>query len=63
MRKSVLAALGAAILGAAAMAPQAQAAAQGYYKNFRVAVYITVDSTKRLADPKTREAEFDRVES
>ncbi|MDE2164579.1 MAG: hypothetical protein KGJ53_15560 [Alphaproteobacteria bacterium] len=63
MRKSVLAALGAAILGAAALAPQAQAAAQGYYKNFRVAVYITVDSTKRLADPKTREAEFDRVES
>jgi hypothetical protein len=31
------------------------------YENFRVAVYVTVDSTIALADPKTREREFNRV--
>ena len=34
---------------------------QGHYKNFRVAIYVTVDATKRMADPETREREFDRV--
>ena len=38
-------------------------AANRHYQNFRVAVYITVDSTIRLADPQTREREFDRVSS
>lgn len=33
------------------------------YKNFRVAVYVTVDSTRRLADPETRVREFSRVSS
>ncbi len=34
-----------------------------HYKNFRVAVYVTVDSTLRLADPQIREREFERVTS
>jgi hypothetical protein len=38
-------------------------AATRHYQNFRVAVYITVDSTIRLADPQTRAREFDRVGS
>ena len=35
----------------------------GAYKNFRAAIYITVDDTKRLADPATFEREFARVSS
>jgi hypothetical protein len=37
--------------------------ANRHYQNFRVAVYVTVDSTIRLADPQIREQEFDRVSS
>ena len=46
-----------------AMPPSASGDATNprHYENFRVAVYITVDSTIRLADPKIREREFDRV--
>jgi hypothetical protein len=33
----------------------------GHYKNFRVAIYVTVLSTKRLADPALREHDFDRA--
>ncbi|HWA30013.1 MAG TPA: hypothetical protein VG867_02890 [Rhizomicrobium sp.] len=47
-----------AITPAMAAAPPPDA---HHYKNFRVAIYITVTSTKRLADPAVREAEFDRV--
>src|SRR5437763_12647771 len=41
-------------------AAQAEAAA---YKNFRAAIYIPVNSTKRLADPAAFEREFARVSS
>ena len=34
----------------------------GHYRNFRVAIYIVVNTTKALADPASREAEFDRSE-
>jgi hypothetical protein len=33
----------------------------GHYSNFRVAVYVVVGATKRLADPALREREFERV--
>src|SRR5438270_10586738 len=33
------------------------------YKNFRVAIYITVGDTKRLADPATFAKDFARVSS
>src|SRR5580765_1983888 len=36
-------------------------AAQGQYKNFRVAVYCVVDATQRFADEKVLQTEFDRV--
>ena len=39
------------------------AAAGGAYKNFRAAIYITVNDTKRLADPATFERDFARVSS
>jgi hypothetical protein len=35
----------------------------GAYKNFRVAIYITVGDTKRLADPATFAKDFARVSS
>jgi hypothetical protein len=40
-----------------------QAAQAGAYKNFRVAIYIPVNSTKRLANPVAFEREFARVSS
>ena len=49
-------------LGSPASAqPQSQARAAGHYQNFRVAIYVTVDSTRRLADRATFEREFDRA--
>jgi hypothetical protein len=33
------------------------------YKNFRVSIYVVVNSTNRLADPATRDQEFARVSS
>ena len=39
------------------------AAAGGAYKNFRAAIYITVNDTKRLADPATFAHDFARVSS
>ncbi len=32
------------------------------YKNFRTAIYVVVNSTKALADPKTFASEFDRMQ-
>ncbi len=46
-----------------ALAAPFAAPAPGKYQSFRVAIYIVVNSTKRLADPATREAEFERVSS
>jgi hypothetical protein len=40
-----------------------RAAQAGAYKNFRVAIYIPVNSTKRLANPAAFEREFARVSS
>jgi hypothetical protein len=37
------------------------AAAPGHYRNFRAAIYVAVDATRRLANPATREREFQRV--
>lgn len=37
------------------------AAAKSAYKSFRVAIYVTVDATHRLEDPKVLEAEYRRI--
>src|SRR5438309_11757927 len=50
----------AALLALSLSAAQAHAAA---YKNFRAAIYIPVNSTKRLADPAAFAREFARVSS
>jgi len=35
--------------------------AGGAYKNFRAAIYVTVDGTHRLEDPKVREQQYRRI--
>jgi hypothetical protein len=35
--------------------------AGGAYKNFRAAIYVTVDGTHRLEDPKVRDAQYRRI--
>jgi len=37
-------------------------AAPGKYKNFRAAIYVVVNATKELADPKVFAQQFDRAE-
>ena len=45
-----------------AAASMAQTAPQpGKYKNFRTAIYVVVNATKQLADPKVFEKEYERV--
>jgi hypothetical protein len=64
MRRFAVAAVGALLLAAGLLTPNAVGAMdgpRGHYQNFRVAIYITVQSTKRLADPDVREHEFDRA--
>jgi len=56
--KRTLVSLVFACLGVAGSASPALA---GHYKNFRVAVYAVVDATRRFADPKILQTEFDRV--
>ncbi|HEY1962628.1 MAG TPA: hypothetical protein VGG69_09430 [Rhizomicrobium sp.] len=38
-----------------------RAVPHGHYQNFRVAIYIVVNSTKQLADPAIAEREYDRA--
>ncbi|HEY0437148.1 MAG TPA: hypothetical protein VGC92_10935 [Phenylobacterium sp.] len=59
---AVLAMGSAAPCVAAQDARPAQAPAPGHYRNFRVAIYVTVDSTRRLADRATFDREFDRAQ-
>ncbi|HEY5346976.1 MAG TPA: hypothetical protein VIJ72_02205, partial [Rhizomicrobium sp.] len=59
MKKSVLAAAGLLFLSATLAAD----APAGHYKNFRVAIYVRVDSTIKMADPAEAKREFDRVMS
>src|SRR6478609_8898528 len=51
------------IVAALVFCTLASAAQAGAYKNFRVAIYVTVHDTKRLADPATFERDFARVSS
>ena len=37
------------------------AAAESAYRNFKAAIYITVHSSRQLADPKTREQQYQRI--
>lgn len=41
----------------------AATAAQGAYRNFKAAIYITVGSTRQLADPRTLERQYARISS
>src|SRR5579884_2937907 len=70
---SLLATASAAVPPAATAAPPAAAApppsasaasdAHGAYRNFRVAIYIPVESTRRLADERTLERQYARISS
>jgi len=51
-----------AALIAAVLVTSISPAAPGKYRNFRVAVYVTVTSTKELADPKTFARQFARMQ-
>lgn len=51
--KSVLPVVAVLLFGSAASA--------GQYKNFNVAIYIAARTTQQLADPKTRDQQFERV--
>src|SRR3954452_11105866 len=51
------------IVAALVFCTLASAAQAGAYKNFRVAIYVTVHDTKRLADPATFNRDFARVSS
>lgn len=46
-----------------ATAEQTAGGRTGHYRNFRVAIYVVVDSTQRLADPAVFERELGRVMS
>src|SRR6185503_7011331 len=51
------------IVAALCFVAVAQAAHAAAYQNFRAAIYITVNDTKRLADPATFNRDFARVSS
>ena len=51
-----------AALVAAVFATSISSAAPGKYRNFRAAVYVTVTSTKELADPRTFARQFERMQ-
>jgi hypothetical protein len=59
MKRFLLLALCSALFSATCRSPSA--AAQGKYKNFKVAIYIVVGSSRQLADPERRQRQFERV--
>ncbi len=59
--RAVLAIVFAALTLTAVTAASAEAA-PGKYKNFRAAIYVVVNSTKELADPKVFAQQFDRMQ-
>ena len=62
MRALRFVAVAAALALLTGLAPAAdRPAPAGHYQNFRVAIYVTVRSTKRLADPAFAEHDFDRA--
>ncbi len=60
--RTILATIFAAVFLTALTAAQADAPAAGKYKNFRTAIYVVVNSTKQLADPKEFAREFDSMQ-
>lgn len=57
--RTILAALIAALFLTTLTSAEADA---GKYKNFRTAIYVVVDSTKALADPKIFAQQYDRMQ-
>ena len=51
----------AAFLFSLGVATATATAAESAYRNFKAAIYITVNSTRQLADPKTREQQYQRI--
>lgn len=60
---ALAAALVVSLAPLAAFSQGAPQSAASRHKNFKVAVYVVVDATKRLADPATFEREYDRAQS
>ena len=52
-----------AVLGVVSAAVSAATPPGGAYKNFSAAIYITVNSTRQLADPQTLERQYARIAS
>jgi hypothetical protein len=50
-----------ALLGAGLCATAAVAAAEGAYHNFKAAIYITVGTTRQLANPQTLQEQYSRI--
>ena len=50
------------LLTAMSAAPAGTFPGQGKYRNFRTAIYVVVNSTKQLADPKVFARQFDRMQ-
>lgn len=48
---------------AAVAAPDSNTTGTGAYRNFKAAIYITVESTRELQDPRVREQQYERVAS
>jgi hypothetical protein len=55
--------IGPALIGALifSLMSATTVAAEGAYRNFKAAIYVTVHSTLQLADPKTREQQYERI--
>ncbi len=45
------------------LAMSCTALAEGAYRNFKAAIYVTVEATRQLQDPKVREQQYRRVSS
>src|ERR1700736_1545407 len=52
-----------ALVGAALWATSAVAADEGAYHNFKAAIYITVGTTRGLANPRTLSEQYSRIAS
>src|SRR4051812_49554116 len=63
VRGLLLAGLIAAVPAALSAAPHAAAPVAGKHRNFRVAIYVTVYDTQKLADPAVFARDFARVSS
>jgi len=61
VRRALAAVLAVCLVAGSSAVSSAPPFPAGKYQNFRVAIYCVVDATRRFADEKVLQAEFDRV--